>query len=61
MSVLFFFSGVRICLCTISEMLRVIQAGVFAAMFEGGVRKVLAGSSGTGGEQGGVEEGSLVV
>lgn len=48
-------------LCTISELLRVVQAGVFTAVLEGGVGEVLAGSSGAGGEQGGVEEGSLVV
>lgn len=42
-------------------MLRVVQAGVFAAVFEGRIGEVLAGSSRTGGEQGGVEKGSLVV
>lgn len=47
--------------CTISELLRVVQAGVFAALFEGGVRQVLTSHSRAGGEQGGVEEGSLVV
>lgn len=50
--------GVR----TVAELLRVVQGGVFAAaVFEGGVGQVLAGQSGAGGEQGGIEEGSLVV
>lgn len=57
----FFLPGVGMCRCTISEMFRVVHAGVFAAMLEGRVGEVLAGSSGAGGEQGGVEEGSLVV
>lgn len=48
-------------LYTVSEMLRVIQASVFAAVFERRVGKVLAGPSGTGREQGRVEKGSLVV
>lgn len=42
-------------------MLGVVQAGVFAAVFEGRIGKVLTGPSGTGGEQGCVEKGSLVV
>lgn len=49
------------CLCTISEMLRVVQASVFTAVLKGRVGKVLTGPSGAGREQGGVEEGSLVV
>lgn len=53
--------SVRMCLCTIGELLRVIHAGVFATVFEGRVWEVLAGTPGAGGEQGGVEEGSLVV
>lgn len=48
-------------LCTVSEMLGVVQTGVFAAVFEGRIRKVIAGPSGTGGQQGRVEKGSLVV
>lgn len=48
-------------LCTIGEMFRVVHAGVFAAVFEGRVGEVLAGTPGAGGEQGRVEERSLVV
>lgn len=46
---------------TITELIRVVQAGVFAAVFEGRVEEVLTGSPGAGGEQGGVEQGRLVV
>lgn len=48
-------------LCTVCEELRVVHAGVFASVFEGRVGEVVAGSSGAGGQQGGVEEGRLVV
>lgn len=48
-------------LCTISLKLRVVQAGVFAAVFEGRVGQVFAGYSGAGGEQGGVEKRRFIV
>lgn len=54
-------ASLSLCLCTVSEMLRVVHAGVFAAVFERRVQEVLTGSSGAGGEQGCVEEGCLVV
>lgn len=46
---------------TVGEMLGVIQAGVFAAVFERRIREVLTGPSWTGGEQRCVEKGCLVV
>lgn len=46
---------------TIAELIWVVQACVFAAVFEGRVQEVFAGSPGAGGQQGGVEKRRLVV